>query len=249
MCPKEAYNASRILWPDTPDERLFPWLFFFDSESGFLPWYDFLNEIEISSSWNPRGWYRKIDEKRFQKWNGTEGYFQHLRNNFNFTFVDNNTELYKSEVELATEEIEVIEGKRPSTSRQGFSASPKVRKAIELHAMRQAMDFFTNQGWEVTDVSSNNPYDLLCTKDGSKLFVEVKGTTTLGEQILLTRNEVQHAKSNPPNVALFISSQIKIEKSNEEGDFTVSGGITKLINPWLIRDESLSPLNYSYSVE
>lgn len=245
-CPTEAYGASRILWPDTPNERLFPRLFFFDTESGFLPWYDFLAEVGMSSEWNPRGWYRKIDGKRFETWNKSEGYLEHLRKDFRFSFLGNNTDLYKSEIELATENIEVITGKRTST-RQGFSASPKLRRAIELYAMAQATEYLINEGWTVSDVSSNKPYDLLCNRKGVTLFVEVKGTTTIGEQILLTRNEVQHAKNNQPNVALFIVSQVKVEKNGDD-DFIVTGGNNNFIHPWVIVEEKLSPLSYSYSV-
>jgi len=37
-CPIRCYEASRILWPDTPDERLFPFIFFFDMEVGRRSW-------------------------------------------------------------------------------------------------------------------------------------------------------------------------------------------------------------------
>lgn len=111
MCPEEAYQASRILWPDTPSERLFPWLFFFNTEIGFLPWYSFLREVQISTNWNPQGWYRKIADKRFDSWEGPEGYLYHLRNDLGFTYPDKLAEFYESEIEIATEEIKAITGK------------------------------------------------------------------------------------------------------------------------------------------
>jgi hypothetical protein len=35
ICDLECWNASRILWPETPDDRQFPFLFFFDTEVGY----------------------------------------------------------------------------------------------------------------------------------------------------------------------------------------------------------------------
>jgi len=75
-CPFRCYQASHILWPNTPFDRLFPHIFFFKSEEGFIPWDIFLNELGISKNWNPRGWYRKIDNKRFNSFNGPEGLFK-----------------------------------------------------------------------------------------------------------------------------------------------------------------------------
>lgn len=84
-CPTRAYNASRILWPDTPKERLFPFIFLFHSEIGFRGWYDFLEDIDYSPNWNPQGWYRKIGTSRFDKWNGPQGYLEFLRLECGFT--------------------------------------------------------------------------------------------------------------------------------------------------------------------
>ncbi|MFZ2088639.1 MAG: hypothetical protein WAU47_08700 [Desulfobaccales bacterium] len=36
--PVQCYDASKILWPNTPDQRLFPHIFFFESEIGFRYW-------------------------------------------------------------------------------------------------------------------------------------------------------------------------------------------------------------------
>jgi 5-methylcytosine-specific restriction protein A len=44
-CPVRCYEASRILWPETPNERLFPWLFFFDTEKVEVSWNQFLTDV------------------------------------------------------------------------------------------------------------------------------------------------------------------------------------------------------------
>jgi hypothetical protein len=83
-CPLECYEASRILWPDTPNERLYPWLFFFDTEAGYRGWYEFLEDLGIQETWNPRGWYKRLASHRFDKWGGPEGYLQLLRTRYHF---------------------------------------------------------------------------------------------------------------------------------------------------------------------
>lgn len=83
-CPLECYEASRILWPDTPNERLFPYLFFFDTEIGSYEWFEFLDDLGIRETWNPRGWYRKIASSRFAKWGGAKGFLGALRTHHGF---------------------------------------------------------------------------------------------------------------------------------------------------------------------
>ena len=83
-CPIECYEASRILWPKTPRDRLFPHLFFFDTEVGLREWFGFLEDIGYSTGWNPRGYYRKILSSRFDKWGGPEGYVRSLRSEHGF---------------------------------------------------------------------------------------------------------------------------------------------------------------------
>jgi len=83
-CPHRALAASQILWPDTPYDRLYPWLFFFDTEAGYRPWFEFLEDLGYAPNWHPRGWYRRIADWRFDRWNGPEGYLQFLRSNCGF---------------------------------------------------------------------------------------------------------------------------------------------------------------------
>ena len=82
--PDAAYQASGILWPDTPFERRFPWLLFFDTEVGRRDWYDFLDDVGYSERWNPRGWYRRISGDRFGNWGGPTGYLKFLRSDCGF---------------------------------------------------------------------------------------------------------------------------------------------------------------------
>jgi len=49
------------------------------------------------------------------------------------------------------------------------------------------------------------PYDLHCKRADEVLYIEVKGTQTDGEEILLTPNEVAFANSNSQQMALFVA--------------------------------------------
>lgn len=85
ICRTPAWHASRILWPETPDARLFPWLFFFEAERGFRDWHSFLTDMHYNSRWNPRGWYRRIDDQHFSAYSsGVRGYLDFIRREGHF---------------------------------------------------------------------------------------------------------------------------------------------------------------------
>lgn len=84
-CPFRCTDASRILWPDTPHDRLFPFIFFFDTKVGHRGWYDFLDDVGYESNWDPRGWYRPVASHRFSDWGGPEGYLEFLRDECDFS--------------------------------------------------------------------------------------------------------------------------------------------------------------------
>lgn len=130
---------------------------------------------------------------------------------------------------------------------QGFSSDPAARRAVERHAVAKAQAFFRKNGWEADDVGSHESYDLLCTGPDGELHVEVKGTTSTGETVLLTRNEVEHARIFP-RVALFVLSSIVLSR-DPGGKPHASGGSRHVIDPWLPSPENLRPLAFRYSVE
>ena len=75
------------------------------------------------------------------------------------------------------------------------------------------MRYFANLGWSViTDVSRSRCFDLLCHHETDELRVEVKGTTSPGDRILLTRNEVTHARRMFPRVALYVLADIQLQR-------------------------------------
>jgi len=126
---------------------------------------------------------------------------------------------------------------------------PETRKKIELWAEDCAYKYFTKQGWKVERVGSQKRgYDLECTtEDGRELHVEVKGTQTRGEKVVLTGNEVKHNREAECEAdhALYVVSEISVSR---EKDIQCSGGEVNRILPWTIADEDLIATEYSYTV-
>ncbi len=127
---------------------------------------------------------------------------------------------------------------------QGFQIDSVTRKRIELYAMKKATEYFSALGYDVEDRSSSKPYDLECTKGSQKLFVEVKGTQSKGETIFLTAVEVNHVRTYPNQMALFIQHSVKVSQQR-----TVSGGESAVKLPWKLKDTDLSPLSFKCSLD
>ena len=70
-----------------------------------------------------------------------------------------------------------------------------------------------------------------------------KGTTTVGESVLVTRNEVEHARCMFPAIALVVVSGIVLH-SDEEGVPIAEGGALTVIEPGDISRCELRPLAF-----
>lgn len=148
--------------------------------------------------------------------------------------------------EIEDAELAIANVAGHSSSRQGFFMDVKVRLAIEQYAMQKAMAYYEEQGWTVKDVSARYPYDLLCESESGKiLHVEVKGTTSDGSQIILTRNEVEHARNYYPGVALFVLAHIQVGQSEADRP---RGGVKHIIDPWNVDEGTQSPLAFMYTL-
>lgn len=130
---------------------------------------------------------------------------------------------------------------------QGFSTSAAVRRAVELRAMEVARAQLDSTWEEVVDVSAHEPFDFLCRSGTRVLHVEVKGTTQDGSVVMLTRNEVEHARTHPESTALIVVSHIEIRE--QIGCQPVaSGGQVQHIEPWHVDEAVLVPLTYACSL-
>lgn len=153
---------------------------------------------------------------------------------------------FQTEEESVQAAVEEASGKRrvrkPGSKQGRRPMDPKVKAAIEAHAMNAATEYFETLG-TVTDVSGSSSYDLVVLIDGTEWHVEVKGTSTLGEAVNVTPNEVAHAHDHP-NVAMFIVSEIVVTLT-PDGPIT-SGGTVHLFHPWDIEDGTLVPTHYEW---
>jgi len=123
---------------------------------------------------------------------------------------------------------------------QGFARNPLERRALEDHAMKIAKKYFRNEGFDVDDVSARRSYDLLCRRGTKELHVEVKGTTTDGDAIVLTYNEVKHACDRRNSCVLFVLHSIRLKGKK------ASGGKRFVMDPWRPQQAKLTPVSYTY---
>lgn len=113
--------------------------------------------------------------------------------------------------------------------------------------MEVATDYFEAQGFSTKDVSSNRPYDLRCDQGDLTIHVEVKGTQTKGEQVILTANEVQFAREHADRMVLFIVHSIEVTKHGND-DVEASRGTQQVHMSWDVDEGELATINYRYSV-
>ena len=128
---------------------------------------------------------------------------------------------------------------------QGFATSPMTRKAIDAYAMRCAIDHFKAGGYAVEDMSARNPFDLRCHNATEDIFVEVKGTQTPGQTVILTANEVGFAQRHKECMVLFIVHSVRVEE--HDGKVLVRGGQQRIIQPWDVDCGTLVPTQYVYT--
>jgi hypothetical protein len=101
-----------------------------------------------------------------------------------------------------------------------------------------AKNHFRNLGFHVEDHSRTKPYDLHCTKGTSILYVEVKGTRSLGDEIQLTPNEVEHTRIHGDKSVLFVVHSVQVTGTKIP---TVNGGKVRIMNPFILDKGTLRP--------
>ncbi|WP_426497372.1 DUF3883 domain-containing protein [Streptomyces sp. D54] len=122
----------------------------------------------------------------------------------------------------------------------GFISDPAKRKAIEVYAENMAIAHYEELGWTVERLGK--PYDLHCTRDGEERRVEVKGTTGSAAQVLLTSNEVDHARNPQHTVDLYVVGDIRIEGEGH----SASEGRVLHFKDWVPAEEDLKPRSFEY---
>lgn len=146
-------------------------------------------------------------------------------------------------------EVETVAAGQPERrgAGQGFGLSTPERRVVEVHAMRRAKAYLEDLHWRVKDVSTAKPYDFECKRASEEMIVEVKGTTSIGEQIVLTKNEVAVHRARYPYNALIIVHSITLTRS--PGNPSADGGELVMLSPWDIVESQLRPLAFQYTFQ
>ncbi len=126
---------------------------------------------------------------------------------------------------------------------QGRGLSAAERKAVEMRAVEIAKAHYSARWDSVEDVGAMRCYDLECRSGDRFLRVEVKGTTGRSVSVLLTANEVEHARRLEGHVALFVVSDIVLHRENG-AEPRASGGTPHIFEPWEIDRFSLRPVAF-----
>jgi uncharacterized protein DUF3883 len=129
-------------------------------------------------------------------------------------------------------------------TRRGVIMTAAERTAIETHAVGVVSTYFSGLGYRVDDVGGYESYDLDVRRPGERIYVEVKGTTTEGATVVLTKNEVELHRAHYPNNALAVVHDILLDRSVNPP--AASGGRLELVQPWKIESDTLTPLSYQY---
>jgi hypothetical protein len=143
--------------------------------------------------------------------------------------------------EAAVKGAELAKG---TTAGQGFLRAAAIRQAVEHRAMNVAEEYYRQRGWHIDNHSANRPYDLLGTKDGVRLYIEVKGTQGDGNTIFLTPREVECARKHHPQTVLVVVTGIKV--SLDKDPIEAQDGELHIIQPWCPDDALLTPLAYQF---
>lgn len=150
--------------------------------------------------------------------------------------------LQRTPIDAEREDEEIARSVR---SGQGFGLSAAERREVERHAMTVAKQHYERQGYKVVDTHTNHPYDYRCDRDGKCLYLEVKGTTDCLASVYLTRGEVEHARENAGQCALFVIYDISLNRKGKKA----SGGKQHILYPWRITPNALTPLLYKYDLQ
>ncbi|MEU7141694.1 DUF3578 domain-containing protein [Nocardia sp. NPDC046473] len=162
--------------------------------------------------------------------------------------IDDDTAFIPGDVapEIVDAEVAAVEsaGNPRRAAGQGSGLSQAEKTALEDHSVKLAIEYFKSKNYTVKNTGKKKSYDLLASLGSEKIYVEVKGTISLGEEVILTYNEVEHHLKEHPNNALVVVHSIKLDR--KQSPPVASGGIVVVHQPWQIDVTMLRPISYRY---
>ncbi|GAB2468523.1 hypothetical protein HD599_000590 [Conyzicola lurida] len=126
-----------------------------------------------------------------------------------------------------------------------FRLTASERKAIEDRAVLVTREHLHQFGFKTRDVGATKSYDIDAKRGSDHLFVEVKGTVSAGETVILTRNEVALHKDKYPNNMLSIVTDIRLDNTGKIP--VATQGTLKITSPWAIDGSALTALSFEYT--
>jgi Domain of unknown function (DUF3883) len=149
---------------------------------------------------------------------------------------------------LSEDGLENELGEAVSVAREsgaGFQSDPRIRKEIEEYAMECARKYLIRRKYkEITRTDDRRCYDFTCRENGKTIYVEVKGSQTGGEKVIITKNEKGHLESNP-NAILYVRHSVDVAVGRR---IRVSGGTERVLNRWDARSGSFAAAAYIYTL-
>ncbi len=139
-----------------------------------------------------------------------------------------------------------VEPSRRSRRGSGYLADVELKRAVERHAVRRAIELYDSEGYSCEDVGTTQSYDLRLRKGVVEVHVEVKGSTGDADTVELTSNEVSHSNVSPHETHLVVVDQIKHQR-DAEGIIT-TGGRLRSWRAWQAHPNSLKPTRYRYQL-
>lgn len=147
-----------------------------------------------------------------------------------------------SEVADAIAAVESVSNPRRKFGRR---LTAEENLAIEMRAVFVTREHFEDElGYRTEDVGTYDSYDVRASNGQQVIKIEVKGTTTDGAAVVLTRNEVNLHRVEYPNNALAVVRNIVLDRSG--GRPVATGGELILVMPWEINEGGLVPIAYDY---
>ena len=99
------------------------------------------------------------------------------------------------------------------------------------------------EGWVICDRSRTESYDLLCSRGERRVYAEVKGTASAGDQIIITHAEVEFAREHQQGMLLVVVSGIEVIQ-DESGGVSANGGTPTVFREWAPQTSQLRAISY-----
>ncbi len=128
---------------------------------------------------------------------------------------------------------------------QGFGLTKEQQGAVESYAVHSARKHLQDDGWTISYVGDKKTWDIEAKKDGRRLYVEVKGTTSPGTQVILTGAQVREYGKRYPDTMLIVVHSIDLDRSASPP--TAAGGQVECWHPWGIDQGDLEAISWKYN--